>query len=136
MYLIRFIKFNVAVNILLVFFISALVYDFLTIMKFISYDIGRGGQLKNDYQMRVFESVSIVINSLIIFIIALKGKIIQPFIPETVVTIFLWSLVILFLVNTIANLFADKLMEVVIFTPVTLMCALLLFRLTLEKNNQ
>ena len=52
--------------------------------------------------------------------------------PAIVAAVGAWVLVILFTLNTVGNLFAKTRFERIVFTPLTLLLALLMLRLALE----
>ncbi len=85
--------------------------------------------------MRRFEVGSIIINSLLILIIAMKGRYLKLLIPIKVADIMLWFIVILFLINTLGNLFAQTRTETIVFTPISLISAILCLRIVKEKIN-
>ena len=51
--------------------------NLLIIIKIIPYKIAWGGRLQNDEQMYIFETLSIIINLLLSFILLMKGRYIQ-----------------------------------------------------------
>ena len=104
----------------------------LVITGIIPYDVVWGGRLENDIQMHQFEMVSIIINLLILLVLAIKGLYIKPYIPIRIVNFILWFLMIFFFVNTIGNIFAVSLLETLIFTPITLVSAVLFYRIVAE----
>jgi hypothetical protein len=91
-----------------------------------------GGRLENIDQMRLFELISIAINLFIIAMAAMKGGFVRSFLPEKVVRAILWGFTIMFTLNTIGNLLSETSLETIIFTPVTLLLAILFLRIALE----
>ena len=88
-----------------------------------------GGKFQNEAQVRKFEIVSIVINSFMILIIAIKGHYIRIHLPIKLINGILWFFVFLFALNTIGNLFAKTSIETMVFTPITFVSAILCYRI-------
>ncbi len=61
--------------------------------------------------MYVFETVSIIINIFLGFLLLIKGSYIPDYISVKVVNKFLWAFLILFCLNTIVNLVSEALFE-------------------------
>lgn len=79
--------------------------------KIIPYKVTWGGRLENDTEMYVFESISILINLFLAFLLLVKGKHLPCVIPAGVVNIILWISLFLFGINTVGNIFAKTLFE-------------------------
>ena len=75
-------------------------------MKIIPYEITWGGKLKTDNEIYVFEIISILINSFFIFMLLHKGDYIKSFFSKKSVSIILWIFFVIFVLNTVGNLFA------------------------------
>lgn len=106
-----------------------ILFHLLIIAGVIPYNIVWGGRLTNQSDMLRFESVSIAINLLIVFVVAMEANYIQKLIPQKAITVILWGLFGLFLANTVANLFSTTLFERIVFTPLTLLFALFVYRI-------
>ena len=132
--MIKRIKFNLTVKILLAIFSILVVFHILVVVGVIPYDIVWGGRMENAAQMRQFEIVSIIINLLVILVVAMRGGYIWSLLPRKLITVLLWIFVVLFSLNTVGNLLSKNLLESIIFTPVTLISALLCYRLAAEKR--
>jgi hypothetical protein len=83
--------------------------------------------------MYQFETVSMVINLVIIFIVSIKGGLIRPHLSNKIITIFLWIFAILFSLNTLGNILSLNSLEAYIATPITLISAIMFLRLALVK---
>jgi len=123
------ISFKLAVNMMLLLFTSALVFHLLVISQIIPFDIVWGGRLNSVDDMLVFESVSIVINLIVLAVVAIKGGLLKPLIPMKLVNIILWIMVGVFALNTVGNVFALNSLEAVLFTPLTLIGCVLCLRM-------
>ena len=129
--MVRKINFLFAIKTLIVLTLIALAYHIIIITELIPYDAVWGGRLKSREQMLQFESVSIAINLFMLVVILIKGTYIKIKIPKLIVTSFLWLFAILFALNTVGNLFSVSIWETIIFTPITLISAVLCLRLAL-----
>jgi hypothetical protein len=129
--MIRKINFLFAIKTLIVLTLIALTYHLIIITELIPYDAVWGGRLKSREQMLQFEFVSIAINLFMLLVILIKGVYIKIKIPKLIVNSFLWLFAILFAFNTVGNLFSVSIWETIIFTPITLISAVLCLRLAL-----
>ena len=121
-----------AAQILYIFFALTLVYHLLVIGGIVPLDMAWGGNLKSTSEMYIFESISVSINLLIIFLVAIRTNKINIAFPPKVLRVCLIAFALLFLLNTIGNIFAKNILESVIFTPITGISALLFIRLSMN----
>ena len=129
------IGFRLAINTVLVVSTLALLFQFLILANILPYHMVWGGRLDSISQMRIFVSISILINAVILLVIARKGAYIQLSIPEKFVNGILWSLVLLFSLNTVGNALSLSIFEAIVFTPLTLMCALFCYRIVIQPSQ-
>lgn len=127
------INYRTAINIILIISIAVIFFHSLILMNIIPYQYVWGGRIESDKQMQVFETVSILINLFIIFIVATKGGYIKNYLSPGVVKVFLWIFFILFTLNTVGNLFSSTTLEAIIFTPITLILAILFYRIITDE---
>ena len=97
-------------------------------LKVIPYAIAWGGRLQNDEQMYLFETVSIIVNLFLIFILLMKGRYIRLQLKEKLLNLVLWIFSILFLLNTVGNLFAQTNFEKM-FAVLTLTLSILILKI-------
>ena len=109
--------------VLLLFFSCSVIFHTIIISGAVPFSIVWGGRLETWEQMIVFESISILINSIFLIVIALDSKYIKLPIPRRVVKIAIWIMAVLFSLNTIGNIFSLNSTETTVFTPVTLVIA-------------
>jgi len=107
-------------------------FHLLVITGIIPYTIVWGGKLQNQQEMLTMESVSILINAFMAFTILLHSGKLKSRIPKKWLTAVIWIFVALFSLNTIGNLFAEAKLETIIFTPLTLVSAILCSRIAIE----
>ncbi len=115
--------------------LAVVIFHLCIITKIIPYEITWGGRLQNDSEMYFFETISIIINLFLGFILLMKGGYIKLYFKRSVVNIVLWIFLILFVLNTIGNLFAKTIFEKS-FATLTLISAILIWVILKNKRNQ
>ncbi|KGL61724.1 hypothetical protein [Polaribacter sp. Hel1_85] len=103
-------------------------------IKIVPYEITWGGRLKNDSEMYVFETISIIINLFLFSILLIKGKYLGGFIPIKVVNVILWGFFVVFGLNTIGNILAKTNIEK-FFALLTLFFSILIW-IILRKDKK
>ncbi len=131
--MIKKINLKFSINTMIILLTLVLIYHLLILMELIPYNAVWGGRLETKSQMYNFEIFSIVVNLVILLVISIKGSYINVKIPNLIINIFLWIFTVMFTLNTIGNLFSNSFWEALIFTPLTLLSAILCFRLAIEK---
>ena len=120
---------------ILLWLIAAVTLFHLTILiKIIPYEISWGGKLKNDAEMYLFESISILINLFLAYVLLIRGEYVHKIIPSKVVNIILWIFLFIFGLNTLGNIFAETLFEKSL-SLLTLVFTFLLWNI-LKKSNK
>jgi hypothetical protein len=110
-------------KILIVIYSIIIVFHTCILLKIIPYEITWGGRLQNDQEMYIFETASIAINVFLIWILLMKGDFVTYKFPVKVIHVILWIFVMVFVLNTIGNIFAKTILEKA-FTLLTLGSAL------------
>ena len=118
---------RIAIKMMLGILLAVIAFHLCIIAQIIPYEITWGGRLKSEQEMYVFEGISIVINLFLAFVLLMKGGYISAYFREGVVNVLLWGFFILFLLNTIGNIFAKTNFEKS-FAVLTLILAILLRR--------
>ncbi|MFZ4544662.1 MAG: hypothetical protein ACOYOA_11465 [Saprospiraceae bacterium] len=108
---------------------AVVLFHLLIITQIIPYNIVWAGRLKSITDMLYFESSSLAINLFLILVLLLKGVIIRNSISPRILNSILWFFVGLFAVNTIGNLFAETLFEKIVFTPLTFISAIMIWKI-------
>lgn len=121
--MIQKIPFKVAISLFLILLSLVLIFHFLVILKIIPYNIVWAGKIENDAQMNLFESISILINFILLTAILVKGNILRLKINRRIIQVILYIFVVIFALNTVGNLFAKMSLETYIFTPLTFISA-------------
>ena len=123
-----------AIKIMLYLLVAIILFHFSIILKIVPYEITWGGRLKNESEMYVFETISIIINLLLFSILLVKGKYLREFISMKIVNITLWIFFVLFALNTIGNVLAKTNFEK-FFTLLTLAFSILIW-IILRKDKK
>lgn len=120
----------------LIIFINICVtlFHLLIVAQIIPYNIVWGGRLTSYTEMIRFESFSIAINLLIMAVAAMASGLLKSILPKGIMNILLWILFVMLVMNTIANPFSATALEAIIFTPLTFIMALCLYRLIVSHR--
>ncbi len=128
----RIIGFRVAANVLLLLFGAALLFQLVVLAGFIPTEMVWGGKLENDEERTVMSLVAIALLLLMIAVVLIRmGRIGRSI--HGVGKWGMWAIVVLFALNTVGNLAAEDLRETLIFTPVTLVAALVAWRVAMGE---
>jgi len=103
--------YNYAIKIFLGFQIAIILFHLCIITKIIPYNITWGGRLQNDTEMYVFETISILVNLFLCWILLMKVNLVKYRFPSQVVNVILWIFFVIFVLNTIGNIFAKTFFE-------------------------
>jgi len=125
---------NHAIKIFLGLLIAIILFHICIIFKIIPYDIAWGGRLKNDSEMYVFEIISILINIFLSVVLLMKGDIVRFRFSDKVINVILWIFFVIFILNTIGNLFAQTFFEK-FFALLTGFSAILIWNITMKKKT-
>ena len=126
---------KLAIKIMLWLITIVTLFHLAILIKIIPYEITWGGRLKNDSEMHVFETISILINIFLGLVVMIKGERLPAFIPMKVVNIILWVFLIIFGLNTIGNIFAKTHIEKSL-AIVTLFFSYLIFTILRSARNE
>ena len=124
---------RIAIKIMLWLVVAITIFHMAILFKLIPYEITWGGRLKSDYEMYVFESISLAINFFLGFVLLIKGEYVKQILPLKMVNIVLWAFLVLFILNTIGNLVAKTDFEKY-FAIITLSFSILIW-ITLKKQK-
>jgi hypothetical protein len=135
MKLLKHISYLQAINGVCILLILILCFHGLVFFGIIPYSIVWAGKLNSVEEMKLFESVSIAINVLLLIVFLLKKYVKKNQLIISILNIIIWLFVILFALNTIGNLFAKSRIEQIIFTPLTFISALLCYRIVMKEKD-
>jgi hypothetical protein len=123
-----------SLQILGIFSVLTLIFHGLILTKVIPYEIAWGGRLKSTQEMVIFETVSIVINALILIAITARIRFLKQSEEPMIFRMIFGITSLLFLINTLGNLYAITDLERFIFTPLTAIATILSFRSALTNH--
>jgi hypothetical protein len=126
---------NNTIKIFLGLLFSVILFHICIIVKIIPYNIAWGGRLTNDKEMYVFETISILINVFLSWILLMKGDYLSFKFSNKTIHVILWIFFGLFVLNTFANIFAKTNFEK-IFAFLTGLSALLIWNLLKQKRTK
>ena len=109
-----------------------ILFHLCIILKIIPYDIAWGGRLKNDADMYLFETASLLINLFLGYLLLMKAGAIQHKFSDKAIQIILWIFFALFILNTLGNIFAKTSFEKS-FAIITGLSALLIWSILRKK---
>lgn len=121
---------------ILIYLLSLIsIFHILVLAQVIPYKIVWGGRLKSEIEMYRFESVSLFLNIIMLGVVLIKKEIIQTRISPKLITLSLWMMCLLFLMNTLGNLTAVDPFEKLVFTPITLLLSIASLFLALDRKS-
>lgn len=126
---------NIALISMLLLLSLVMIFHLSILTQIVPYDIVWAGKLKTKQEMYVFETVSILINSILISTLLIKGNYLKINISHKIINAILWIHVVLFSLNTLGNLTAKTLFEKAVFTPLTFVSAILIFIIVKPNKN-
>lgn len=101
-----------------------LVLHICILTKIIPYKNVWGGRLNSDKEMYQFEIVSILVNLFFLFIILVQSEFLSIHFPKSMMSILLWTMTVLFLLNTYGNIISKSKIELKVFAPITIILAI------------
>lgn len=131
--MINLISIRLASNLIITINTVALLMHMLILLKILPHDFVWGGGLKTGAEVIIFESISIVVQTLFISIVAVKAGYVLKGKFKRTMNVSIWVLFALMVLNTLGNLVSSSSLETRIMTPITFVLALLVFRLAIEK---
>lgn len=123
-----------AARALLVIIALTLLFHALVIGGVVPFQVVWGGRLSGRDQLLAFEAVSVGLNLLMLAVVAGWAGLLRVRMPAGLLRAALWLMVALFALNTAGNLLSKNEVEQLVFTPLTLLLALLSLRLALGKR--
>lgn len=128
----KLISLKLATQCLIILFTAISLFHVTVLMGFIPIEIIWGGRLKTQSELVQFELVSLGLNGLMLLVVLLRANLISNHISLRIFKSILWIMVVLFIANTIGNLFAKNPIEQWVFSPITLLLSFCCYRLTGE----
>lgn len=128
----KWISFKLSVQIFLGFIFLAILFHLLVMAGIVAPDVVWGGRVQSQDELIKMESISLIILVFMALIIAIKARWIFFKIAKLTDYV-IWLIPLLFFLNTLGNSQALNAMERFIFTPITLVLALISLRIAVEK---
>jgi len=129
---------NKKVALIIMFFILGivLIFHFLILTEQIPYDKVWAGKLNSVEEMKSFEIFSILLNVFMLIILSIKYKQLEKETKNKIVDILIWIFTAFFALNTIGNLFAKSMTELILGTFLTLTSSILCFVIVKKKKKK
>jgi len=129
----KLISVKLAGNIVIVLMVLMIILHMLIMLRIVPYDIVWGGQIKNDASLMKLEIFALVTLFIFLAIILVKVDYLKFTKFKKITNIAVWIMFVYFLLNTVLNLASGVTLEKLIFTPITIILFVLIFRLAIEK---
>ena len=126
--------FNNPIKVLLGSLFVVILFHICVMSGIVPYDIVWGGRLTNENEMYVFETISILINVFLSWILLMKVDFVKFKFSDKVVKTILWTFFGLFILNTIGNVFAETTFEM-LFALLTGIFAVLIWNIVKQKKT-
>lgn len=104
---------------------ALLIFHVLIFTEQIPYDKVWAGKLNSVEEMKAFEAFSIFINLFMVLILSIKYKLLESGKSNKAIDILIWVFVVFFALNTIGNMFAKSLIELILGGILTLASCIL-----------
>jgi len=123
-----------ALNTLIIILLLVTFFHASVLIGFLPYEMVWGGKIKNAQEMKVFETISIIVNLFLISTLFFKGDYLKHEIKPKIIDTVIWIFAGIFVLNTLLNLFSENEFEKYVFTPIAFISAILCFKI-LKKEN-
>lgn len=128
------ISLKVAGNIILTLMALLAVFHLLLLLKLLPSGIVWGGRLENSGENLItLEVISLIVTLIFILIVAAKVGYIFRGKYKKAINVLVWIMCFYFVLNMMGNIASTSPLEKIIFIPVSIILAVLSFRLALEK---
>ncbi len=101
----------------------AMCYHIAALLHFIPLDMVWGGRLQSREELIQMETFSFFFNALLVLLVIWRSKWFPALHQPKILTMVCWLISILFMLNTLGNLFAANILESILFTPITILLA-------------
>ncbi|MCK0191420.1 hypothetical protein [Arenibacter sp. F20364] len=118
---------KVAIKIMFFLLGTILIFHLLIFTQQIPYDKVWAGRLNSVEEMKTFEAFSILMNVFMILVLFIKYKLLGSGKTNKAIDILIWIFAGFFALNTIGNLFAKSMLELILGTFLTLVSCILCF---------
>lgn len=115
---------------------AVIVFHILILSEIIPYTAVWAGRLRTDQEMYVFETISILINVVLLLALLQKVNYIKRIFSEKLLNIILWIFVVIFALNTFGNLFSKNIVELILGTALTAISSFLCWIIVRKKEEK
>ena len=131
----KLISTKTAGNVLLALFGLLVVFHIILLSNLLPSNMVWGGQAGGSpSSLRALETISLIFTVLFAIVVAVKIGYIKVGKFSRVINVLLWIIFAYLLLNTAGNLASSSSFETLLFTPITIVAALLVFRLAIEHD--
>jgi ABC-type transport system involved in multi-copper enzyme maturation permease subunit len=111
-----------------------ILFHVMVLVSVVPRDFVWGGRLETQADMYQFEIVALIMSLIFMAVICMKVSYLKKQKKSTILNIGLWIIFSYFLFNIVGNLASKATLETYIFTPLSLILVLLIFRLIIENK--
>jgi hypothetical protein len=130
----KLIRVKLAAHLLLGIYGLLVIFHLLVLAQVVPSEIVWGGQIRNSQANLVrLETIALVVTAFFMVIVAAKVDYIQVGNFKKVINILLWIIFVYSLLNIAGNLASGSSTEKLVFIPISIVAAFLVFRLAIEK---
>ncbi len=127
---------KVALNIMFFILGVLLIFHFLIFTEQIPFDKVWAGRFNSVEEMKSLEAFSMLINAFMISVLFIKHKLLERGKRNRVIDILIWIFVVFFTMNTIGNLFAQSMLELMLGSFLTLLSSILCFIIVKDHKTK
>ena len=131
----NFISENLAIKSILIILSLVVLFHICVLVGIVPPEIVWGGRISDRSELVKMEIISILINLVMLQIVMVRAGYFKIKINPMIIKIALWVMAILFLLNTIGNIFSKNDFERFAFTPLTFLLAIFCIRLAISKRT-
>lgn len=95
-----------------------------------------GGRLQSREELLVMESVSLLINLMMVGLCLWERSLIKKGKKQLIISVLFGLLALMFALNTLGNLVAEQTLETMVFTPLTLVSSVLCAVVALRRKGE
>lgn len=130
------IPFFTAARLLICLLLLVFVFHLCVAVGWVPNSIVWGGRIQSQEEFYLLEGVSLLINMAFIWVVAQSAAYIKSRIPPKGLKLVLFAMAGLYALNTLGNLMAINPLEKYLFTPLTLISAVLCLRLAIGEQKK
>lgn len=118
---------RIALKIMFLLLGTLLIFHILIFTEQIPYDKVWAGKLNSVGEMKFFEAFSILINIFMALVLFIKYQLLESGKTNKAIDVLIWIFVVFFALNTLGNLFAKSVIELIAGSFLTLVSCILCF---------